>query len=278
MIDLHSHTSASDGQHAPEEHVALAARAGVRVLAVTDHDTVDGLARAATAGEQLGVRVVPGIEISIIHNRRELHVLGHFIDPAGPELTAHARSLTAERLGRMEEMLRRLAGVGITLSIEQVRALAKGAPMARPHLARALVEAGVCTSLKESFDRFLGDGRVAHVARSEVTGAQAIALIHRAGGTATLAHPGSSRVNRLEVQTLAQVGLDGLEVDHMDHPPSQRDSFRAWARALGLTPTAGSDFHGAAVTPNRRFGSVSMSHADLEQLEARRPQPPSPRR
>jgi hypothetical protein len=272
MIDLHSHTSASDGQHAPEQHVALAARAGIRVLAVTDHDTVDGLSRAATACDSLGLRLIPGIEISIIHNRRELHVLGHFIDPSGDELIAHARSLTQERLGRMEEMLRRLAAIGVTLSIDQVRAVAHGAPMARPHLARALVEAGVCASLKESFDRFLGDGRVAHVARSEVTGAQAIGLIHRAGGTATLAHPGSSRVNRLEVEALAHAGLDGLEVEHMDHPPSQRDAFREWAKTLGLTPTAGSDFHGAAVTPNRRFGSVSMSADELARLEARRPQ------
>jgi len=272
MIDLHSHTTASDGQHAPEAHVALAARAGIRVLAVTDHDTVDGLSRAATACESLGVRLVAGIEISIIHNRRELHVLGHFIDPSGAELIAHARSLTQERLGRMEEMIRRLSGIGVTISIEQVRAIANDAPMARPHLARALVEAGVCGSLKESFDRFLGDGRVAHVARSEVTGAQAIALIHRAGGTATLAHPGSSRVNRLEVEALAGDGLDGLEVEHMDHPPSQRDALREWAKTLGLTPTAGSDFHGAAVTPNRRFGSVSMSADELARLEARRPQ------
>jgi hypothetical protein len=271
MIDLHSHTSASDGQYAPEEHVALAARAGLRVLSVTDHDTVDGLARAIAEGTKLGVRVIPGIEVSIMHNRREVHVLGHFIDPTEPRLAAHALVLAEERQGRMEEMLRRLSAVGITVPLEQVRAIAGEAPMARPHLARALVDRGLCSSLKESFERFLGDGKVAHVPRREVTGAEAMALIHQAGGTATLAHPGSSRVHRLELEDLKKVGLDGLEVEHVDHPPSQRETFRGWARALGLATTAGSDFHGPAVTPNRVFGSVSMTEEELAVLEARRP-------
>lgn len=275
MIDLHSHTSASDGQFDPGEHVALAARAGVHVLSVTDHDTVEGLGQAMEAGARLGVRVIPGIEVSIMHNRRELHVLGHFIDLKEPNLAAHALALADERQGRMGEMLRRLSTVGITVSIESVQAIANDAPMARPHLARALVELGVCSSLKESFDRFLGDGKVAHVARREVTGAEAMALIHRAGGTATLAHPGSSRVHRLELEELRNVGLDGLEVEHADHPPSQRETLRDWARALDLATTAGSDFHGPAVTPNRTFGSVSMSEAELALLEARRPIRPS---
>lgn len=270
MIDLHSHTSASDGQHAPAEHVAIAAEAGLRALAVTDHDTVDGLAAAAAAAAELGVRLVPGIEISIVHHRRELHVLGHFIDPLAPHLTAHARALAEEREGRMVEMLRRLAKVGVTVTMAQVRAIAAGAPLTRPHLARALLELGVCASVKESFDRFLGDGRVAHVPRHEVTAAEAITLIHHAGGTATLAHPGASRVHRLELAELARAGLDGLEVEHPDHPPSQRAAFLEWARGLDLTPTAGSDYHGPAVTPDRRFGSVSMTEDALGRLEARR--------
>ena len=271
MIDLHSHTSASDGQHPPSEHVGLAARAGIRVLAITDHDTVEGLEEALAACTPLGLRLVPGIEVSISHNRRELHILGHFIDPREPHLAAHARTLALEREARMVEMLRRLSTVGITLTLDQVRAIAVDAPLARPHLARALVEHRVCSSLKDAFDRFLGDGKIAHVTKGEVTGEAAIALIHRAGGTATLAHPGASRVHRLELSELRAAGLDGLEVDHVDHPPSQRETFRAWAHALDLATTAGSDFHGAKVTPDRRFGSVTMTEAELALLEARRP-------
>jgi 3',5'-nucleoside bisphosphate phosphatase len=270
MIDLHSHTTASDGQFAPAAQVALAAKAGVTVLAITDHDTVDGVAEASLEAQRLGLRLIAGIEISIIHNRRELHILGHFVDPTDDELARHAVCLKAERDGRMEEMLRRLASVNIRLDLEEVRQVANGAPLARPHLARALVERRICASVREAFDRFLGDGKVAHVMRQEVTAAQAIGLIHRAHGTATLAHPGPSKVNRLEVETFAQAGLDGLEVGHLDHPPSQQEKFREWARALSLVCTAGSDFHGQAIAPDRLFGHVTMSPSELEALEARR--------
>ncbi len=270
MIDLHSHTTASDGQFAPAAQVALAAKAGVTVLAITDHDTVEGVDEAARAAKPLGVRLIAGIEISIIHNRRELHVLGHFVDPSDDELERHAVTLKAERNGRMEEMLRRLAAVNVHVELDEVQRVANGAPLARPHLARALVERRLCGSVREAFDRFLGDGRVAHVMRQEVSATDAIALIHRAHGTATLAHPGPSKVNRLEVETFARAGLDGLEVGHLDHPPSQQEKFREWARDFGLVCTAGSDFHGEAIAPDRQFGRVTMSTPELDALEARR--------
>jgi hypothetical protein len=270
MIDLHSHTTASDGQYAPADQVALAAKAGVTVLAVTDHDTVEGIAAATTAAKAVGVRLIPGIEISIIHNRRELHVLGHFVDCADEELGRHAAALKAERDDRMHEMLRLLATANVHVSFDEVLAVANGAPLARPHLARALVEKRLCGSVREAFDRYLGDGKVGHVMRREVTAEHAIALIHRAHGTATLAHPGPSKVNRLEVETFARVGLDGLEVGHLDHPPSQQDKFRQWTRDLGLVSTAGSDFHGEKIAPDRQFGRVTMSADELSALEARR--------
>ncbi len=271
MIDLHSHTSASDGQHPPAEQVALAAAAGVKVLAVTDHDTVAGLGACADAAAALGLRLVPGIEVSALHNRREVHVLGHFVDPASPRLQAYVTQLGGERERRMEAMVEKLEAMGVPVKLEQVRALAGDAPLTRPHLARVLVELRVCSSTREAFDRFLGDGRPAWVPRFELSVSDAVALIHAAGGTATLAHPGSSRVNRLEVETMAAAGLDGIEALHSDHPPSQQELFRGWADALGLECTAGSDFHGEAVAPNRRFGSATMSPEALARLEARRP-------
>lgn len=273
MIDLHSHTTASDGEHRPAEQVALAARAGVRTLAVTDHDTVAGLGEAAQAADALGVRLIAGIELSLTHNRREVHVLGHFIDPASPALEAHARQFHADRVARMHQMLAQLQAAGVTVPLEHVQAIAGDAPLARPHLARALVERQLCRSVKEAFDRYLGDGRVGHVLRRELSIAQAVDIIHQAGGTATLAHPGSTRVNPLELRQFAAAGLDGVEVQHLDHPPSQREALSRLAGELGLCCTAGSDFHGASVAPDRRFGLVTMTAAELGRLEARRPRP-----
>ena len=154
-----------------------------------------------------------------------------------------------------------------------MEAIASGAPLGRPHLARALVETGLCATVREAFERFLGDGKLAHVPRQEVTPAEAIELLHRAGGTATLAHPGSSKVHRGELELLARAGLDGLEIEHADHPPSQREAFARWAAPWRLVATAGSDFHGPQVAPDRAFGDVSMSREALAALEARRPGP-----
>ncbi len=270
MIDLHSHTTASDGQYPPHEQVALAAKAGVTVLAVTDHDTVAALPACEAAAKAKNMRLVPGIEISCIHHRREVHILGHFIDPVAPKLAAYALQLVDERGKRMELMVKRLVAQGVPVTMEQVRALAGDATLTRPHLARVLVELRVCSSMKEAFDRFLGDGKSAWVQRFELPVDAAITLIHGAGGTATIAHPGSSRVNRLEVETMAKAGLDGIEVIHKDHPPSQRELFAKWAKELGLICTAGSDFHGEKVAPDRHFGSVGMDPGQFKALEARR--------
>jgi predicted metal-dependent phosphoesterase TrpH len=270
LIDLHSHTTASDGQYAPDEQLARAAAAGVTVLAVTDHDTVSGLAACEVAAARLGVRLIPGIEISAHYNRREVHILGHFVDRSFARLASFDVEIKALRERRMAQMIEKAQALGFPVTLEAVKAIAGGGHLARPHLARWFVEAGVCTSTQEAFTRFLGDGRPAAVARADVTPAQAIDLIHAAHGTATVAHPGPSRINRLELEELKGLGLDGIEVHHSDQPPTQREQLLAWAGALDLVPTAGSDFHGERVAPDRTFGSVAMAPADLARLEARR--------
>lgn len=270
MIDLHSHTTASDGQHPPHEQVAMAAKAGVKVLSVTDHDTVAGLDAAEAACRHHGVELVPGIEVSCTLQRREVHVLGHFVDPSNAALLDYTRRLVDERETRMARMIERLASQGVPVTMELVQRIAGDGLLTRPHLARALVELRVCTSVKEAFDRFLGDGKLAHVPKVELQADAAIAMIHAAGGTATIAHPGSSRVNRYELGELAKGGLDGIEAVHQDHPPSQRELFERWANELSLCCTAGSDFHGVKVAPDRVFGSVTMSPLQLEKLRARR--------
>lgn len=270
MIDLHSHTTASDGQHPPAEQVAMAAAAKVTVLAVTDHDTVSGLDACEAAAKEHGLRLVPGIEISAHLNGREVHILGHFVERAFPKLASFDAELKTFREQRMGQMVEKLAALGFPVTLDAVKAIAGTGHLARPHLARWLVEHGYCTSTKEAFSRFLGDGKPASVPRFDVTPQEAIELIHAAHGTATVAHPGSSRLNQLELTELKAMGLDGLEVHHADHPPTQRRQLLAWATELELVPTAGSDFHGVKVAPDRKFGAEGMDPADFARLEALR--------
>lgn len=269
MIDLHSHTTASDGQHSPAELLEIAARAGIRTLAVTDHDTVAGLAASAEAAAALGLRLVPGIEVSATLNRREVHVLGHFVDPANPALGGFAGRLRRERFDRMRQMVDKVRALGFPVTFEQVQALAGDAHLARPHLARVLVELNYVASPQEAFQRYLGDGCPAYVAKFEFPAEEAIALIRGAGGVATVAHPAVSKVERFELEALARAGLGGLEIDHPDQPPSLREKLRRWAQELDLVPTAGSDYHGPKVAPGRGFGATTMREADFARLEAR---------
>lgn len=266
MIDLHSHTNASDGEFSPDVLFALARQAGVTVLAVTDHDTISALAACAVAAKAHGVRLVSGIEVSTRLNRREVHILGHFVDPGEKRLATFGDELRIERRSRMERMVTQLNTHGVAVRLDRVLAIAGDAHLGRPHLARALMDLGVCATLQDAFNSFLGPGCVGYVERREVTTAQAIALIRGAGGAATVAHPGISKVTRLELEAMRAEGLAGLEVFHSDHPPSQREKMLEWATELDLVPTAGSDFHGPTVSPKRQLGTESMSKSDFERL------------
>jgi predicted metal-dependent phosphoesterase TrpH len=269
VIDLHSHTTASDGQHSPEELLALASAAGVTVLAVTDHDTVAGLAAAKAAAQARGMELIPGIELSAFVLGKEAHILGHFLRPEDPDIGQFADTLRIEREQRMEQMVEKMRQLGFPVRMEDVYAIAEKGHLARPHLARVLVKKGWCVDTKEAFDRFLGDGRPAWVDRYRLDGADAIRLIRNAGGTATLAHPGTSKMHRMEIQTLAKAGLAGLEVHHSDHNPSVREKYLALAKEFDLVPTAGSDFHGEQVAPGRHLGTASMPPELFAKLRSR---------
>jgi hypothetical protein len=269
MIDLHSHTTASDGQHAPAELMALAAAAGVKVLAITDHDTVAGLGEAAEAARVHGLELVPGIELSAYVLKKEVHILGHFVRPDDAELAGFASRLRVEREQRMVRMVERLRSLGFPVTMQQVREVAGDAQLGRPHLARVLVDRGWCRDMKDAFDRFLGSGQAAWVDRYKLDGGEAIRLIHRAGGTATLAHPSSSKLERYDIKLLAEAGLDGLEALHSDHNPSVREKYLSLAREFGLVPTGGSDFHGEQVTPGKKPGDATTPPENFAKLRAR---------
>lgn len=271
FIDLHTHSLASDGEHPPAEVASRAAAAGTRIWSLTDHDTVAGQAEGAEAAKRLGVRFVPGIELSVYLGQHEVHMLGHFIDPAHRSLRRFEDFLAERRRVRMGEIVSRLAALGIAIGEDDIVRWSGGKTIGRPHVARALVEAGAAASVKEAFDLYLGEGRPAYVPRFRLESEESIRLVREAGGVATVAHPGSSRVERGDLQRLRQAGLSGLEVGHPDHNPSVRDKYRRLCQELDLVPTAGSDYHGAAVSPGRSLGSAEMAAEDLGRLEARRP-------
>ena len=271
IIDLHSHSRASDGQHPVEEVAALAASAGVGVWALTDHDTVAGIAEAAAAAARRGVRLVPGIELSTFIDRREIHVLGHFVDPESPAVRDFQALLEEKRRVRMGEIVQKLAEVGVAVHPDDIEKHSGGKLLGRPHVARALMDRGYVSTVKEAFDLWLGEGKPAYVGRFRLEARDAVALVRGAGGTATIAHPGLSRIERGDLTRLRDWGLAGVEVSHPEQNPSVREKYRALAAELGLVPTAGSDFHGDVVAPGRRFGDCSMTPEELAALEARRP-------
>jgi predicted metal-dependent phosphoesterase TrpH len=270
-IDLHSHSTASDGQFPVPEVARQAAAAGVAVWALTDHDSVAGLRDGAEAAASHGLRFVPGIELSVQLDRtREVHILGHFVDPESAALRHFEDLLAEKRRIRMGEVVHKLAGLGVAVAPEDIERFSGGKTLGRPHIARALVECGAVASVKEAFDRYLGDGRPAYVGRYRLSPEEAIALVRGAGGTATVAHPGMSKVERYDLERMKAVGLAGVETFHPDQNPSVREKYAKIARELDLVPTAGSDYHGPEVSPGRRLGMVTMAQDELARLEERR--------
>jgi predicted metal-dependent phosphoesterase TrpH len=269
MIDLHSHTTASDGQHAPRELVAMAHAAGVTTLAVTDHDTVAGLPEAMDEARQRGLTLVPGIELSAFHRNREVHILGHFLRPDDARLAGFSAMLRTERHDRMVRMVEKMRGLGFPVSMEEVLAIAGDAQLGRPHLARLLVEKNYCADVREAFDRFLGAGQSAFVERYKLDSKEAIELIRGAGGVATVAHPGVSKMEQPDLREMKALGLEGVEVHHSDQNPSIREKYLGIAKDLDLVPTAGSDFHGEKIAPGRRLGTAAMDAGSFAALQAR---------
>ena len=269
-IDLHSHSTASDGQYPAAQVAERAAAAGLTVWALTDHDSVGALDVALEAATARGLRFVPGIELSVQLDRREVHVLGHFVDPGSDSLKRFEDLLAEKRRVRMGEIIQKLAALAVALTPDEIEKFSGGKTLGRPHVARAMVEKGVVATVKEAFDRFLGEGRPAYVGRYRLTVQEAVDLVRGAGGSATIAHPGLSKIERGDLERMKSWGLAGVETQHPDHNPSVREKYLRIAKDLDLVPTAGSDFHGEAVAPGRQLGQESMTEEELARLEARR--------
>jgi hypothetical protein len=241
-IDLHAHTVFSDGLLSPEELVERARARGLAALAITDHDSVDGVGRARAAAEA-ALEVVPGIEISSAAGGQDLHVLGYYVDGADPALRERLARFRDERVARARDIAGRLDALGVPVDVESVLESALPGVVGRPHLADAMVRAGHAETLEDAFRRFLGARGQAFVPRPAFRPEEAIALIHAAGGVSVLAHPGAA-TGDARIESLVAQGLRGLEVWHPQHGPALVRRYRALASRLGLIATGGTDFHG----------------------------------
>ncbi len=249
-VDLHVHTSFSDGSLKPAEVVWEAVDVGLAAIAVTDHDGVDGNAEAFAEGAQQGLEVIPGVEMSCDFTPTNVHVVGLFIDPTNDGLAEALADVREYRKRRNPKILAKLAELGIPLELEEVAAKAGGKTVGRPHIAEVMVEKGYVADFQEAFEKYLAHHKPAYVGRRRIAAEEGIALIHGSGGLAFLAHPGvyalPPRILESMVFKLARAGLDGVEVYYADHLPTDTAFLRRIAVEYDLLASGGTDFHGAA--------------------------------
>lgn len=245
VVDLHLHTLASDGRLSPTELVHLAACQGLKTVAVTDHDTTDGLAEAFEAAKKFpGLRIIPGIELSADVPGDEVHILGYFIDPDDAELQAELLRFREGRVARAKTMVDKLDQLGIHVEWERVQHFAGDGAVGRPHIAMALVEAGYCQEPKDAFPEYLGRNGLAYVERVKLTPVDAVRMIQRAGGAAVLAHPAYMDDMEAGIASLSGIGLAGIEVHYAKYREDTIRKLARIARQYELIPCGGSDYHG----------------------------------
>ena len=265
-VDLHAHSTASDGAASPEDFVATAHRAGLVAVALTDHDTLAGVRAAQRAAQPHGLRVIAGVELSTVDRGHEVHLLGlHIRDVEAME--DELAAFRGSRLTRAIAIVERLNTLGVPVTIEAVLEAAAGGAVGRPHIARALVAGGFAKDNRDAFDRWLGNGRPANIEKAKLEIAEAIAMIHRYGGLAVWAHPGPDG-RRDRVEPLVDLGIDGLEVRHPGHQADDTQRLGALVAHFDLVPSGGSDWHGAAAG-SRALGAMQVNADWLAQQDAR---------
>lgn len=263
-LDLHIHSTASDGTLTPSALVGAAQGAGLTTIALCDHDSVAGIAEALDAGRSLGIGVIPGVELSAETDGISVHVLGYFIDHTDAELGRLLATLREIRLDRARAIVQALAGGGYNLKLEDVLSFSDGGSVGRAHVAMALVDAGHVPSMGAAFSRLLGRGRPFYVPKPVAEPETVIAAIRAAGGLAVLAHPGISGTGHL-IEGLQKVGLEGIEAYHAQHSAEEREHFARIARDRGLVVTGGSDFH-VAITGRTQLGDGGLPEDALTAL------------
>ncbi len=273
-IDLHLHTTYSDGSHSPNEVIQFAHETGVTALAITDHDTVEGLPEALAAGKRLGIEIISGTELSSRYEGRETHILGYFFDWQDATFQIRLTELRESRDQRNPRVVEKLNQLGLDISYEEVKTKSGAGSVGRPHIAAVLVDKGYVSSTKDAFDRYLADGAPAYVERESPESSEAIAWIREAGGVPVLAHPHWTKKQGAELvemcSTLKEAGLMGIEVFYSTHTKRQTSEYLELARKLDLLMTGGSDFHGDAkpgIYVGRGKGDLKVTDKLLEPMK-----------
>jgi predicted metal-dependent phosphoesterase TrpH len=268
LIDLHLHTTASDGRLSPAQLVARAVAAGLTTISVTDHDTVAAVSEVTKVAAAAGLRVIPGIEVTAVDGGRDVHVLGYFFDPLSTTLAGVLERQRALRVTRVREIAARLSVLGVPIDVESVLVAAAARPgssVGRPQVAREMVREGHVTSVQAAFDTWLAAGRPAFIERIGPSPSTIVETLHDAGGLASLAHPGVTRRDEL-IAPLAAHGLDASEAYHSDHPAETQQHYLAMAARLGVLVSGGSDFHGEETRRNA-LGVTTLPAEALAALE-----------
>jgi 3',5'-nucleoside bisphosphate phosphatase len=267
FADLHLHTNFSDGTFTPEELILQAQKHGLACIALTDHDTVEGCAATAKACATAGIEFIPGTELTAEHNDTELHLLGYFLDTQNNKLLTEIAKFQTVRQNRIHEMVARINELGVPLEAGSVFALANCKSPGRPHVARAMVKAGLVKNLDEAFERFLKKGRPAWVPKSKISALEAIELIHQAGGLAVMAHPGLNRTDEI-IPALVEAGMDGIECFHTKHSTQMSERYLEIADKFHLLVTGGSDCHGFSKN-KPLIGTVKLPYEHVEKMKAK---------
>ena len=266
IADMHTHTSCSDGALQPGQLVQKASERGIQALAITDHDTIDGIHAARTAAISADLDIIPGVELSIQFLGRELHLLGYYFDSEHAALNSFLARYQLLRTERAQAIVDRLNKLGVALEMSEVLAISEGPAVGRPHIAQALVSKGYVDTFGQAFLRYLRNGGPADVAKQLPKAEEAIATLHQAGGIAVLAHPGNWVSDR-DLSRLKAIGLDGVEIIHPSHDETLTIFYTDVAHRLNLLTTGGSDFHGLKSNDEKNFGEIGLTRPQFDAFQ-----------
>ncbi len=266
IADLHVHTTASDGSDTPETVVFKAAAIGLAALAIADHDTLEGVGEAIHAGDRYGVEVLPAIELGTELGDKEIHILGYLVNTDSRELLDRLSFFRDSRLKRAVSIVEKLQRMGFDLNYERVLEIAGSGSVGRPHIARALLEAGAVESMAQAFEKYIGNGKPAFEPRYKCSPSEAVRIIRKAGGVAVFAHPGIAGCDKI-IPSLAEEGLQGLEVYHPGHDRAVSYHYERICRQYGLLATGGSDYHGSYHREHNKLGEATVDYEVVRELK-----------
>jgi len=266
-VDLHIHTIYSDGFYSPREIISKAKETGLEIISITDNDNLSGIKEAMQFGYELGVEVIPGVEISSDIRDREIHILGYFIETDNAELERYLLFFREERVKRAIRIINKLKSLGFPISIDDVLEITKNSAVGRPHVAQALLNKGLISSYYEAFNKYIGNGCPAYEKKVHISPQSAFKIINDAGGLSFIAHPGNMPENLLK--ELIDSGVDGIEVIHPSHNPLQVKFYRGIVNEYFLLEAGGSDFHGGKRDDEKNFGKYYSNSSIVEAMQKR---------